>query len=194
MFRVLLRDGHPEPEIYAEGGDIICRLPGGQLDTHVRRFFDQLYDHDQDLEENVRAHIAVIELLSRTPLRAERLSERAQCSTGEAFETLTTLAADGVVERLLDGSRSFRLTPSARQSLQSRIEYSRRQSIDHAWDLIRAYLDVESTIGRNEAARLLGVTDVQASRTLSKLYNDREVLKPIGSARGRGVRYELAAP
>jgi ATP-dependent DNA helicase RecG len=194
MFRVLLRDGHPEPEIYAEGGDIICRLPGGQLDTHVRRFFDQLYAHDQDLEENVRAHIAVIELLSRTPLRVERLSERAQCSRGEAFETLTTLAADGVVERLLDGSRSFRLTPSARQSLQSRIEYSRRQSIDHAWDLIRAYLDVESTIGRNEAARLLGVSDVQASRTLSRLYNDREVVKPIGSARGRGVRYELATP
>jgi ATP-dependent DNA helicase RecG len=192
MFRVLLRDGHPEPDIYAEGGDIVCRLPGGQLDTHVRRFFDQLYVRDQDMEEDVRAHIAVIELLSRTPLRVERLSERAQCSAGEAFETLTTMAADGVVERLLDGSRSFRLTPSARQSLQSRIEYSRRQSIDHAWDLIRAYLDVESTIGRNDAARLLGVTDVQASRTLSKLYNDHDVLKPVGSARGRGVRYELA--
>src|SRR5450755_3944245 len=28
MFRVLLRDGHPEPEIYSEGGHIICRLPG----------------------------------------------------------------------------------------------------------------------------------------------------------------------
>ncbi len=193
MFRVLLRDGHPEPEIYSEGGDIICRLPGGQLDIHVRRFFDQLYVRDQDLAENVRAHIAVVELLSRTPLRVERLSERAQCSAGEAFETLETLAVDGVVERLLDGSRSFRLTPSARQSLQSRIRYSRRQSIDQAWDLIRAYLDVESAIGRNEAARLLGVTEVQASRTLSKLYNDREVLKPVGSARGRGVRYELAS-
>jgi len=192
MFRVLLRDGHPEPEIYSEGGDIVCRLPGGQLDPHVRRFFDQLYAHDQDLEEDVRAHIAVIELLSRTPLRVERLSEKAQCSTGEAFETLTTLAADGVVERLLDGSRSFRLTPSARESLQSRIRYSRRQSIDRAWDLIRAYLDIESTIGRSEAARLLGVSDVQASRTLSTLYNGRNVLKPVGSARGRGVRYELA--
>jgi ATP-dependent DNA helicase RecG len=192
MFRVLLRDGHPEPEIYSEGGDIICRLPGGQVDTDVRRFFDQLYIRDQDLAENVRAHIAVIELLASTPLRVERLSDRAQCSEGEAFEILETLAADGVVERLLDGSRSFRFTSSARQSLQSRIKYSRRRSLDQAWDLIRAYLDVDRSIGRNDAARLLDVTEVQASRILSRLYNDREVLKPVGSARGRGVRYELA--
>jgi hypothetical protein len=93
-------------------------------------------------------HITVIELLASTPLHVERLSETAQCSQGEAFEVLETLAVDGVVERLLDGSRSFRLTPSARQSLQSRIKYSQRQSLDQRWDLISAYLDVDSTIGR----------------------------------------------
>lgn len=191
MFRVLLRDGHPEPEIYSERGDIICRLPGGRVDTEVRRFFDQLYARDEDLAENVHAHIAVVELLASTPLRVARLSERAQCSEGEAFEVLETLAVNGVVERLLDGSRSFRLTPSARESLQSRIRYSKRHSLDQSWDLIRAYLDVDGTIGRNEAARLLDLTEVQASRILSKLYNDRQVLKPVRSARGRGVRYEL---
>ena len=191
MFRVLLRDGHPQPEIYSEGGDIICRLPGGQVDTEVRRFFDRLYARDEDLAENVRAHIAVNELLISTPLRVERLGERAQCSEGEAFEVLETLTADGVVERLLDGSRSFRLTSPTRQSLQRRIKYSRRHSLDEAWDLIRAYLDVNSAIGRNEAAELLNLTEVQGSRILSKLYNDRKLLKPVGSARGRGVRYEL---
>lgn len=191
MFRVLLRDGHPDPEIYAEGGDIICRLPGGQVDADVRRFFDQLYIRNRDIADNVRAHLAVVELLTKTPLRIERLTERAQCSRGEALETLELLFAEGVVERLLNRSHSFRLTAAARQALQRRIRYSRRQSLDEAWDLVRAYMDVEPTIGRNDAAALLAVKDVQASRILSRLYNERQVLKPVGNARGRGVRYEL---
>jgi len=192
MFRVLLRDGHPDPEIYSEGGDIICRLPGGQVDTEVRRFFDQLYARNRDIAGDVRSHIAVIELLTRTPLRVEQLSERSQCSEGEALEILELLSAERVVERLLNRSHSFRLTTAARHALQSRIRYSSRQSLDEAWELIRAFLDVEPTIGRSEAAGLLGVQDVQASRTLSRLYNERQVIKPVGSARGRGVRYQLA--
>jgi hypothetical protein len=36
----LLRDGHAAPEIYPEGGDVICRLPGGHVDSTVRAFFD----------------------------------------------------------------------------------------------------------------------------------------------------------
>jgi ATP-dependent DNA helicase RecG len=193
MFRVLLRDGHPEPEIYSEGGDIVCRLPGGLVDLAVRRFFDQLYKRDKDIEDNVRVHIAVMELLSKTTIRPEELSDKAQCSEGEATEVLETLLADGVIEGLLDGSRSFRLTAAARQSLQSRLKYASRKSIDDSWELIKAYLDTEPTIGRNEAAELLAVTGVQASRLLSKLYNEFKRLKPIGNARGRGVRYERAS-
>jgi ATP-dependent DNA helicase RecG len=76
MFRVLLRDGHPDPEIYSEGGDIICRLPGGQLDPEIRRFFDQLYSRNPDIANNVRAHIAVTELLTSTPLRSNNSARR----------------------------------------------------------------------------------------------------------------------
>jgi ATP-dependent DNA helicase RecG len=191
MFRVLLRDGHPDPEIYSEGGDIICRLSGGQLDTEIRRFFDELYSRNPDIANNVRAHIAVTELLTRTPLRVEHLSEKAQCSKGEALETLELLEDLQVTERLLNRSRSFRLTAAARQALRGRIQYSDRQSLDAAWDLLRAYLDTEPTIGRRDAATLLDIGEVQASRTLSRLYNERHLIEPVGSARGRGVRYQL---
>jgi ATP-dependent DNA helicase RecG len=193
MFRVLLRDGHPPPEIYPDGGDVVCRLPGGQVDVSVRSFFDLLYNRDENLEEDVRAHIAITELLSKTPLRPETLAVAAQSSEAEALETLETLARAGAVERLVNGSRSFRLTANGRDALRSRVQYKGRQSLDEAWDAVRAYLDVNASIGRAEAAPLLGVQDVQASRILSRLYNDRGVIEPVGNPLGRGVRYRLAA-
>jgi ATP-dependent DNA helicase RecG len=192
MYRVLLRDGHPPPEIYPDGGDVVCRLPGGQVDVSVRSFFDLLYNRDENLEEDVRAHIAITELLSKTPLRPEALAVAVQSSEAEALQTLETLARAGAVERLVNGSRSFRLTADAREALHSRVQYKQRQSLDEAWDAVRAYLDVNGSIGRAEAAPLLGVQDIQASRILSELYNDRGVIEPVGNPRGRGVRYRLA--
>jgi ATP-dependent DNA helicase RecG len=191
MFRVLLRDGHPAPDIYTEGSDVVCRLPGGEVDVAVRRFFDELYVADGDLREDTRAHIAITELLSHTPLRVDELAERAQCSRGEALDKLTQLAHMGAVERLLDRSYSFRLTRTARQSLSSRITYRRRQSLDDHADLVRAYLDSNESIGRAEASALLGISEGPASRTLSALFNTRGLIEPVGSARGRGVRYRL---
>jgi ATP-dependent DNA helicase RecG len=192
MYRVLLRDGHLPPEIYPDGGDVICRLPGGQVDVNVRSFFDRLYGRDRDLEDDVRAHIAITELLSKTPLRPHALASAAQCSEAEALETLEALSRAGAVERLLDGSRSFRLTASGREALHRRVQYKKRQSLDDAWDTVLAYLDANESIGRAEAMSLLHVQDVQASRVLSALYKQRGVIEPVGNARGRGVRYRLA--
>jgi hypothetical protein len=62
---------------------------------------------------------------------------------------------------------------------------------DH-WELVRAYLDSHQDIGREEAARLLSLGTNQASRVLSDLYNERQLLSPVGSPRGRGVRYRSA--
>jgi ATP-dependent DNA helicase RecG len=192
MFRALLRDGHAQPEIYPEGGDVICRLPGGQVDTEIRRFFDVLYTVDTSLEYDVRAHIAITSLLHYTPLRVEQLADQAQCSDGEASDTLQRLLRAGSVERLLNGSRSFRLTNEARQALQSRLNYRQHSSLDESWDKVRAYLDTNTDIGRSEAAELLGVKEARASTILSALFNQRGVLQPVGNARGRGVRYRLS--
>ena len=192
MYRTMLRDGHAPPDIFPEGGDVVCRLPGGRVDSDVRRFFDDLVATDTRFEEDVRSHIAITALLQRTPLRTERLARLAQCSDDEAFEVLGRLADAAAVERLLDGSRSFRLSQASRSALQTRIIYKRRTTLDEQWDLVRAYLDVNDEIGRKDAAQLLGVGEGRASNILSEFYNDRGLIEPIGSARGRGVRYRRA--
>ncbi|HZL47842.1 MAG TPA: ATP-binding protein [Solirubrobacteraceae bacterium] len=193
MYRTMLRDGHAAPDIFPEGGDVVCRLPGGRVDPNVRGFFDNLVATDDRFAEDVRSHIAITELLGRTPLRAEGLARTAQCSEDEAFEVLGRLADAGAVERLLDGSRSFRLTQRSRTALHARITYRQRTTADQQWELVRAFLDVNEEIGRADAAALLGVGEGRASNILSDLYNDRGVLEPVGAPRGRGVRYRLAS-
>lgn len=193
MYRTMLRDGHAAPDIFPEGGDVVCRLPGGRVDPNVRGFFDDLVATDDRFGEDVRSHIAITELLGRTPLRAEGLARMAQCSEDEAFEVLARLAAAGAVERLLDGSRSFRLTQASRTALHARITYRQRTTADQQWELVRAFLDVNEEIGRVDAAALLGVGEGRASNILSDLYNERRLLEPVGAARGRGVRYRLAS-
>jgi ATP-dependent DNA helicase RecG len=192
MYRTMLRDGHAAPDIFPEGGDVICRLPGGRVDTSVRGFFDELATSDNRFGEDVRSHIAITELLSRTPLRAEDLARAAQCSEDEAFEVLVRLTEAGALERLLDGSRSFRLTRKSRTALRARIAYRFRGTADQQWDLVHAFLDVNEEIGRADAATLLRVGEGRASGILSELYNERGVIEPVGAARGRGVRYRLA--
>jgi ATP-dependent DNA helicase RecG len=192
MYRTMLRDGHSPPDITASGGDVVCRLPGGRVDEDVRGFFDALARTDSRFDEDVRTHIAITELLRRTPLRAEGLASAAQCSEEEAFEVLRRLAEAGALERLLNGSRSFRLTTTARAALDSRIKYKKRSARDQHSELVRAYLDVNEDIGRAQAATLLGVGETRASTILSDLYNKHGLIKPVGAARGRGVRYTPA--
>lgn len=140
----------------------------------------------------VRTYIAITDLLSRTPLRPERLAEIGQCSEDEALELLSRLISAGALERVVNGSRSFRLSGSARELLRNRINYKRPKTIDEHWQLIRAYLDSHDVLGRDDAAQLLGVKPERASTILSELYNQHERLRPVGNPLGRGVRYELA--
>ena len=191
MYRLMLRDGHKQPEIVEDGGDVVCSLLGGQSDQAVRAFFDGLYALERTLEYDVRAHIAITELLTEPTLRVDRLALVAQCTPGEAEADLERLVQVGAVERLVNRSRSFRLTLTARQALQARISYRTRQSIDEHFELIRAYLDTRSNIGREEAAELLNVDPSRATQILVRL-RDSGHLNPVGGrTRGRGVRYEL---
>ncbi len=194
MVRVMLRDGHAEPDIREDGGDVICRITGGLIDASVREFFDDINTRDRELGAMVRTYIAITGLLSHTPLRPERLAAIGQCSENEAFELLVRLANVGVLRRMVNGSRSFLLTDDAAEKLRSRINYRRPKTIDEHWQLIRAYLDVDDVIGRDEAAKLLGVKPERASTILSELYNEHNRLKPVGKPRGRGVRYEFVGP
>jgi len=192
MYLEMLRDGHVEPNIAEDAGEVLCILSGGQTDQQVRSFFDELGAATPSLRDDVRACIAVTQLLQTATLRPEALARRAQCADLEALEVLESLSRAGVTERLLTGSRSFRLTDSARGRLRRRLAYTPRATLDEHWEMIRAYLDPNVSIGRVEAARLLGVEPVQASRILSELYNSRGVLRPVASPLGRGVRYRLA--
>lgn len=160
----------------------------------MREFFDDINTRDRELGAMVRTYIAITGLLSHTPLRPERLAAIGQCSENEAFELLVRLANVGVLRRMVNGSRSFLLTDDAAEKLRSRINYRRPKTIDEHWQLIRAYLDVDDVIGRDEAAKLLGVKPERASTILSELYNEHNRLKPVGKPRGRGVRYEFVGP
>jgi ATP-dependent DNA helicase RecG len=191
MHLAMLRDGHPSPEIVAEGGDVVCRLHGGTVDRDVRGFFDGLVAGDARFREDVRSHIAITELLRQTALRVDALAHAAQCSEGESLEVLERLATAGAVERLLDGTRSFRLSKPSRSALKSRIAYRHRSTLDEHWDIVRAFFDVEEEIGRRDVSTLLGVTEGRASEVLGELKRQRKI-EPVGPERGRSVRYRRA--
>ncbi len=189
MYRTMLRDGHPAPEIIEDAGDVVVRLAGGRPDVGLRAFFDEMESRDERLGRDAAAVIAVRELLRSTPLRPESLAVAAQRTVGDALETLAELEQAGVIERLLDRSRSFRLTRATRAQLGSRVDY-RRSTLDEHWALVRAFLDENSEISRDVAARLLEVTPDRASRILGRFRGGGR-LTLAGPHRGRAVRYRL---
>lgn len=191
MYRTMLRDGHPPPEIIEDAGDVVVRLAGGRPDVGLRAFFDDLESRDDRLGRDAAAVIAVRELLRSTPLRPEDLAVAAQRTVGEALETLAALEQAGAIVRLLDRSRSFRLTRAARTQLGSRVDY-RRSTLDEHWGLVRAFLDEHREIRRDDAVRLLDVTPDRASRILGLLLRGGR-LALAGPRRGRAVRYRLGA-
>lgn len=191
IFLQMLRDGHPDPIIVEDAGDVLCMLSGGRVDPNVRSLFDELAAANPALGDNVRTYLAITQLLRATPLRPEDLATRAQCTVPEAFELLEELARAGVIERLLNGSRSFRLSSGTAERLRDRLSYSLRSSPDEHWQMVRAYLDSHTSIGRDEVAQLLGVTPARASQLLGSWHNQSQMLHPVGNARGRGVRYRL---
>ncbi len=191
MYRTMLRDGHPPPEIIEDAGDVVVRLAGGRPDVGLRAFFDDLESRDERLGRDAAAVIAIRELLRSTPLRPEDLAVAAQRTVGDAQETLAVLEQVGVLERLLNRSRSFRLTHGARAQLGSRVNY-RRSTLDEHWALVRAYLDENRDISRDDAVKLLDVTPDRASRILGQLLRGGR-LTLAGPRRGRSVRYRLAA-
>jgi ATP-dependent DNA helicase RecG len=189
MYRSMLRDGHPPPEIIEDAGDVVVRLAGGRPDVGLRAFFDDLESRDERLGRDAAAVMAIRELLRSTPLRPEGLAVAVQRTVGEAMEILGALEQVGAIERLLDRSRSFRLTRAARSRLGSRVEY-RRSTLDQHWAFVRAFLDERREISRDDAVKLLEVTPDRASRILGQLLRDGRVIL-AGPRRGRGVRYRL---
>ncbi len=71
---------------------------------------------------------------------------------------LTRLTGAGVLQRVVNGSRSFKLADPAVEILRNRITYKKPRSIDDHWQMVRAYLDSHDVIGRDDAVALLGVT------------------------------------
>jgi len=193
MYLDMLRDGHAEPTIVEDGGDVLCILSGGQVDLEMRTFFDGIARTAPGLEGNVRAYLAVSRLCKTVILRPMELAEIAQCTYEEARDILDRLSSAGITERLLDRSWSFRMAKPARERLRHRLAYTPHTVFEDRWEMVRAYLDSHGDISREEVAGLLNLSQNQALRTLSELVNGRGLLSPVGKARGRGVRYRLSA-
>jgi hypothetical protein len=109
--------------------------------------------------------------------------------SGRSFAGASALERVGIVERLRDRSRSFRLTKEARDQMGSRVRY-RRSSCDDQWEMVRAHLDAYPDISRDEVATLLSIALLRATKILSKLVRLGRVVH-VGPSRGRSVRYRL---
>jgi ATP-dependent DNA helicase RecG len=193
MFTQMLRDGQRKPSIRAEGGDVVVRLRGGDPNFTVRSFYNSLYEEEPALQYDVGAHLAISHLLERPSLRIGELAEMLGHSVEEeALLSLEQLTELGAVELLVKRGRTYRLSADARTQLQGSIRHEQRRSLDEHAEVIRAALDTMETIGREEAATLLGLGVIQASRILSKLAVETTWLRPVGSGKGRGNRYKLA--
>lgn len=190
IYTAMLRAGYPPPTIVEDGGDVLVTLRGGAPDVGLVSFFEELATLDPALD-GVRSAMALTSLLERTPLRAERLAEVAQCTTDEAQDTLTRLERAAVLVRMVNGARAFRLAPATYDRFASRIQYPTRRRLEEHLDVVRAFLDSAPEIGRDDAAALLDVAPQSASRILSELAREGS-LEPVSNARGPGVRYRLS--
>ena len=189
MYSEMLRVGFPPPTIVEDTGDVLVTLRGGVPDVGLVTFFEQLAAQDATLD-GVRSAMAITALFAETPLRAERLAELAQCTPDEAQDTLARLERAGVVQRLVNRSRAFRLSPRTRDRLADRVQYPVRRKIEEHLDVIRAFLDGAPEISRDDAAVLLGVAPNYASGLLSDLAREG-LLEPVANTRGPKVRYRL---
>jgi ATP-dependent DNA helicase RecG len=188
MYAQMLRAGHRAPVIVEDGGALIVTLHGGAPDVELVSFFEDLGRRDPGLDD-VRTAMAVTSLLEQRTLRAEALATTAQCTSDEAMDTLVRLERSGVVARLVNRSKAFRLSSETRSVFEPRIRYPTRRRLDEHRELVHAYLDTAPQIGREEAVELLGLTQTSASRILAGLAREGDLV-PVANARGAGVRYK----
>jgi len=188
MYREMLKEGHPLPEITEEAGAVVVRLVGGPPDTKILHFYGVLGLKDRNLPENVRAILSIHHLLTESTIRVETLAEIAQCSVGDALYSLEKLEASAAIERLTDRSLAFRLSPSSKTQLGDRITYAHRSSLDTHAELILSFLDSHQDIGRDEVIEILGVKETRASVVLKEMVAQGR-LAFVGPKRGSKVRY-----
>jgi len=193
MYRMMLRDGHPVPEITDDAGEVVVRLQGGPPELRVRSLFDASARRQAALGEDVRAAIA-IDLLTRQPvLRPGQLAEEAQSTIADAIRTLDLMLEAQVVERLLDGSRSYRLTAGARSTLGPRIRYRPRTSLEDRMDDVDALLDVMQTISRADMMEQLGMSNATAGRVRREMVKTGRLVGTTAIRRGPNMRYRRPA-
>ncbi|MEK6647994.1 MAG: RNA-binding domain-containing protein [Actinomycetota bacterium] len=189
IYREMMKEGHPQPEITEQDGSLMVRLSGGPPDTRVLEFFSALSLKDKYLPENVRAIMAIRYLLTKPTIRPESLSVIAQCSREDALHVLEQMEEVSSIERLLNGSLTFRLSPGSRTQLTELLQYSLRSTLEEQAELVVSYLDSHPDIGREEVRTMLNVKEVRATTVLKEMVR-RELLDYVGPTRGRNVRYK----
>ena len=189
IYREMMKEGHPEPEIIEQDGTLVVRLSGGQPDLRVLEFFTDLGLKSRGLPENVRVIMAIRYLLTKPTIRPEGLASIAQCSRQEAVQTLEQLEEASSIERLLNGSLTFRLNSNSRTQLNELLQYSQRSTLEEQSELVMSYLDSHTDISREEVIAILDVKAARATAVLKEMVS-RELLGYVGPTRGRNVRYK----
>ena len=189
IYREMMKEGHPEPEITEQDGALIVRLSGGLPGLRILEFFTDLSLKGRDLPENVRVVMAIRYLLTKPTIRPDDLASISQCSRQDALKTLEQLVEASAIERLLDRSLSFRLSSNTKTQLNELLQYSHRSTLEEQAELVLSYLDSHTDIGREEVTAILDVKAARATAVLKEMVS-RELLDYVGPTRGRNVRYK----
>ena len=189
MYREMMRQGNPEPEISEQSGSVVVQLTGGFPEERIVALFDEIELKDNSLSDDVRAVIAVTHLLRSPTVRPEKLAELAQCSKNDAIQVLIRLEGTGRVDRLLNGSQYFRLTGDTKTQLGDLVKYLHRSKIEEQAETILSYLDSYAEISKSEIAVLLGVSPVRANQIAAQLIRS-ETLGFVDKKLGRNVTYK----
>lgn len=188
MYRLLLRDGHPAPEIVEAGIGVTCRLGGGPVDAIIRAFFDDLEQEDRLLAQDVRATIAIAQLLKERYLTADELAMSGQCSLADAHDVLARLDLLRVTEPTPRYPARHRLTARAQRALAGRIPYRSRLDPAERWTQVEQYLAERGTIDAAELQRSAAISRMSASRLLRQYVQEGKLLV---SRQGRYPSYAL---
>ena len=189
IYSVMLKEGHPAPEITENPAGVVFRLTGGNPNLATLEFFSDLGAQNPNLVDDVRVILALDYLLKKATIQPESLSILAQCSAEEAKHTLNQLETISVIERLVNGGYTYRLTQSSKSLLASLISYQLRTPFQDQAEIVLSYLDSHSEVSREDVKTLLNISDQRATTLLREMVA-KDKLEFVGPKRGRSVRYK----
>lgn len=189
MYRDMVFQGSPPPDISDSDSNVVCYLSGGRSDESLLKLRNRL---SKEVQDDTDLAVIVHALLSQPSLTPEECSKYLGKSQSEALDALQ-IAEDERVIRQTSRSTSknlqYRLEEDAYGLLLNNITYKAPGPGTTSEEDIIAYLRQNQAIRTKDASQLLDMTAPSASRVLRRMRRKRIVNYGSDQERGRGVFY-----